>query len=73
MNIFFPILLEYKKCLEIYSSRQRARLRWLKMGFLNKVFPGSRNLAPDSCAVIATITTQESGARLREPGKTLVP
>ena len=33
-----------------------------------KVFPGSRNLAPDSCV---TVTTQESGARLREPGKTL--
>ena len=34
-----------------------------------KVFPGSHNLVPDSCVVI---TTQESGARLREPGKTLV-
>ena len=33
-HFFFQILLEYKKCLEIYSSRQRARLRWLKMGFL---------------------------------------
>ena len=33
-----------------------------------KVFPGSRNLAPDSCVAI---TTQESEARLREPGKTL--
>ena len=37
----------------------------------SKVFPGSRNLAPDSCVAIATITTQESEARLREPGKTL--
>ena len=33
-----------------------------------RVFQGSRNLAPDSCVVI---TTQESGARLREPWKTL--
>ena len=36
-----------------------------------KVFPGSRNLAPDSCVAIA-IPTQESEARLHEPGKTLV-
>ena len=33
-----------------------------------RVFQGSRNLAPDSCVVI---TTQESGTRLCEPGKTL--
>ena len=57
---------------------------------LGKVFPGSHNLASDSCVDIEllwyrigvmekitanmrrlTITTQESGARLREPGKTL--
>ena len=38
----------------------------------SKVFPGSRNLAPDSCVVIVAITTQESGARLHEPGKTLL-
>ena len=35
----------------------------------SKVFPGSRNLVSDSCVVI--VATQESGARLRMPGKTL--
>ena len=40
------------------------------MALNSKVFPGSRNLAPD-CVVI-DITTRESGASLREPGKTLL-
>ena len=41
----------------------------LKNVVQSKVFPGSHNLASDSCVAI---TTQESEARLREPGKTLV-
>ena len=51
-ELFCQILLEYKKCLELYSSRQRAWLRWLKMVFYKTSKLICANLCPSRLANI---------------------